>query len=92
MKESNYPIRTDSTYDGCNIIEQDNRPVFHDQCLLRNGDVPHPAGDGHIRAAGLPLDRDEVAVGNDPGRRLRFKGDQSSSFRVSLGLFLYAKA
>ncbi len=41
MKERNYPIRTCSANDGCNIIHRNLRPVFHDQRLLRNGDVPH---------------------------------------------------
>ena len=25
-----------------------DRPVLHDQRLLRNGDVPHPVRDGHM--------------------------------------------
>ena len=53
-------------------IYRHTRPVLHDQRLLRNGNVPHPARDGHIRTTGLPLVRDEVAVGSDSGRRLCF--------------------
>lgn len=53
MKERNYPIRTCSANDGCNIIHRNLRPVFHDQSPLLNGDVPHSARDGHIRAASL---------------------------------------
>ena len=44
--------------------QRDNRPVFHDQHLLRNGNVPHPARDGHIRATGLPVIGNEVFDGH----------------------------
>ena len=56
-----------------NVLKGDVYPVLHDQNFLRNGDVPHPAGHGHIRASGLPLVRDKVTVGSDPGRRWRLK-------------------
>ena len=57
-----------SKYNGDNIFQRDCRPVFHDQKPLRDRNVPHPAGDGDIRAASLPLVRDKVAVGSDSSR------------------------
>ena len=35
-------------YNGVNIFQRNLRPVLHDQGLLRNGDVPHPFGDGEL--------------------------------------------
>ena len=51
-------------YNGVNIFQRNLRPVFHDQKPLRDGNVPHHAGDGHIRAARLPLVRDKVFDGH----------------------------
>jgi len=45
-----------------NIIERDLRPVFHDQRFLRNGNVPHPARDGHIRTTGFLVSRGGVFI------------------------------
>ena len=38
-----------------NIIQRDDISILHDQSPLQNGDVPHPARDGYIRAARLPV-------------------------------------
>ena len=46
-----------------NIIHRNLRPVLHDQRLLRNGNVPHPARDGHIRTTGFPVIGDKVFDG-----------------------------
>ena len=37
--------------------------VLHSPRLLRNGNVPHPTGHGHIRAASFPPVRDKVSDG-----------------------------
>ena len=63
-----------------NGIQRDNRPVLHDQNFLRNGDVPHPACHGHIRAASLPLVRDKVFDGRL--RMLRQTGDERGETAV----------
>ena len=46
------------------IIQWDDRPVLHEQCPLRKGDVPYPTRDGHIRATGLPVVWDEIFDGH----------------------------
>ena len=43
---------------------QNDRPVLHDQRLLRNGNAPYPARDGHIRATGFPVIGNEVFDGH----------------------------
>ena len=62
------------------IIQRDNRPVLHDQSLLRNGDVPHPARDSHIRAASLPVIGNEVFDGCL--RAVRQTGDERGKAAV----------
>ena len=46
------------------IIQRDDRPVLHYQRLFRDGNVPYPAGHGHIRAASLPVIGNEVFDGH----------------------------
>ena len=47
-----------------NILKTDDRPVLHDQRLLRNGNMPHPVRDRHIRATGFPVIGNEVFDGH----------------------------
>lgn len=85
---------------GENIIQRDDRPVLHDQSPLRNGDMPNPAGDGHIRATGFPVIGNEVfdghfrmvrqtggKFGRDGGSVLRPPAGPVRAFRRSAGQF-----
>ena len=62
------------------IIQWDDRSILHDQSPLRNGDVPHPASDGHVRATGLPVVRDEIFDGHF--RAVRQMGDERGKAAV----------
>ena len=63
-----------------NIIHRNLRPVLHDQRLLRNGNVPHPARDSHIRAASLPVIGNELFDGRL--RAVRQTGDERGKAAV----------
>ena len=46
-----------------NIFQRDDCSVLHDKRLLRQGNVPHPARDGHVRAARLSVIGNEIFDG-----------------------------
>lgn len=57
-----------------NILKTDDRPVLHDQRLLRNGNMPHPPRDGNIRTARFPVIGNEIFDGRL--RAIRQIGDE----------------
>ena len=65
-----------------NILKTDDRPVLHDQRLLRNGNMPHPPRDGNIRTARFPVIGNEIFDGRL--RAIRQIGDERGKTAVQL--------
>ena len=63
-----------------NILKTDDRPVLHDQRLLRNGNMPHPPRDGNIRTARFPVIGNEIFDGRL--RAIRQIGDERGKTAV----------